>query len=264
MTTEDPAPHRSAVVMAGTRGLGRACAEALLSSGHGVTLCGRDPAHLDKAVSELNGQRGTVAGEQADVSQTEDVERVISSGIQRFGRLDVLVVNAGGPPSGDFGDVRLEEWDAAYSLTLRSAVVAIRAAIPVMQQAGFGRILVLGSSSVRQPLRGLVLSNTFRPALAGLVKSLAPDLAPDGITINMVSPGRIDTQRVRELDARKAERQGSDTHEIRRTSESTIPAGRYGEPAELAAMVDFLASSKASYVTGQNILVDGGLVPTLP
>ncbi|MUL43803.1 SDR family oxidoreductase [Streptomonospora sp. PA3] len=263
---QESAPRRSAVVMAGTRGLGQACAAELLRGGLQVTVCGRDAQRLEQAVSELGEEAGAdaVTGERADVSSAEDVERLVSGAAERYGRLDALVVNAGGPPPGDFADVSMEDWDTAYALTLRSAVTAIRAAVPAMREGGFGRIVIIGSSSVRRPIGGLVLSNVFRPALAGLVKSLATDLAPEGITVNMVSPGRIDTERVRTLDERKAARQGSSAEEVRRGSEAAIPAGRYGRPEELAAMVGFLAEERASYVTGQSLLVDGGLVPSLP
>ncbi|KIH99462.1 hypothetical protein LP52_07470 [Streptomonospora alba] len=259
-------PRRTAVVMAGTRGLGQACAAELLRGGLEVTVCGRDGERLQQAVAELGAVAGddAVTGERADVSSTEDVERLVGGAVERYGRLDVLVVNAGGPPPGDFADVSMEDWDTAYALTLRSAVTAIRAAVPAMRERGFGRIAVIGSSSVRRPLEGLVLSNVFRPALTGLVKSLAGDLAPDGITVNMVSPGRIDTERVRTLDERKAQRQGTTAEEVRRGSEAAIPAGRYGRPEELAALVGFLAEERAGYITGQSLLADGGLTPTLP
>jgi 3-oxoacyl-[acyl-carrier protein] reductase len=145
-----------------------------------------------------------------------------------------------------------------------SAVRAIRLAVPRMRAGGFGRIIVIGSSSVRQPVAGITLSNAFRPALAGLVKNLAVDLAGDGITVNMVSPGRIDTGRVRSLDAGRAQREGRDADEVRRSSEASIPMGRYGTVHEIGALVAFLASDAAGYITGQTPLVDGGMVPTLP
>lgn len=263
---EESAPRRTAVVMAGTRGLGQACAAELLRGGLEVTVCGRDGERLEQAVAELGAVAGNdaVTGERADVSSTEDVERLVGGAVERYGRLDTLVVNAGGPPPGDFADVSMEDWDTAYALTLRSAVTAIRAAVPAMREGGFGRIVIIGSSSVRRPIGGLVLSNVFRPALTGLVKSLSTDLAPDGITVNMVSPGRIDTERVRTLDERKATRQGTTAEEVRNSSEAAIPAGRYGKPEELAAMVGFLAEERAGYITGQSLLVDGGLVPSLP
>lgn len=260
-TTTKP---RSAVVMAGTQGLGRAAAGALAGAGHTVTICGRDPDRLDEAVRELDRDGGTVNGTRADVSVTEDVDRLVRGAVENQSGLDVLVVNAGGPPPGDFDDVTPEQWDTAYQLTLRSAVTAITAALPAMRRGGFGRIVVIGSSSVRRPLAGLVLSNAFRPALVGLVKSLAVDVVAEGITVNMVSPGRIDTDRVRTLDQRQAEREGRAVEEVRAESEEGIPAGRYGHPDELASMVRFLASEEAGYITGQSLLVDGGLTPTLP
>jgi 3-oxoacyl-[acyl-carrier protein] reductase len=145
-----------------------------------------------------------------------------------------------------------------------SVVRSFRLAIERMQPNRFGRLLVIGSSSIRQPISELVLSNAFRPALAGVVKTLAGEVAADGITVNMVAPGRVDTERVRELDERRAENAGVPVEEFRRSFERTIPAGRYGHPAEVGAVVAFLASDAAAYVTGQTILVDGGLVRTLP
>ena len=262
--TDSTSPRRSAVVLAGTQGLGRASAEALAAAGDAVTICGRDPGRLDATVRELADLGHDARGVRADVSEQADVEDLVHGALQAHGTLDVLVVNAGGPPPGDFADVTHADWDTAYQLTLRSAVTAINAALPAMRDNGFGRIVVIGSSSVRRPLPGLVLSNAFRPALAGLVKSLAVDVAADGVTVNMVSPGRIETDRVREIDRRQAERQGRTEEEVRSASEAGIPARRYGLPAELASMVRFLASDEAGYVTGQSMLVDGGLAPTLP
>jgi len=157
-----------------------------------------------------------------------------------------------------------DSWRIAYELTLMSAVRAVRLAIPRMKNRGHGRIILIGSSSVRMPLPNLALSNVFRPALVGLVKMLARDLAKDQITVNMVSPGRIATDRVRALDEARAIREEISYSTVKSNSEQQIPMGRYGLPAELGAVVAFLASAKASYVTGQTILVDGGLVASLP
>jgi 3-oxoacyl-[acyl-carrier protein] reductase len=258
--------ERVALVLAATQGLGRSCAEALLEAGHEVVFCGRDKERVDAAAEDLRARRpgATVDGVVADVSDPDALEALFVRVDERFGRLDVLVANAGGPPAGDFMDVDDEAWRRGFDLTLMSAVRALRLAVPRMRARGFGRLLVLGSSSVRRPLPGLVLSNAYRPALVGVVKSLAVDVAADGITVNMVSPGRIDTERVRWLDARAAERSGRSAEAVRAGSEGSIPAGRYGEPREFASLVAFLASEAAGYITAQSILVDGGRTPTLP
>jgi 3-oxoacyl-[acyl-carrier protein] reductase len=258
------AADRVAVVLAGTRGLGRACAEALAEGGHAVVVCGRNEATLAETVESLRSLGGAAEGVVADVSDAAATEAVVEDAARAFGRVDVLVANAGGPPAGGFAELEAGDWDAAFRLTLMSAVVAIRSVVPLMRDQRRGRVVVIGSSSVRSPLTGLLLSNVFRPALDGLVKSLAVELGRDGITVNMVAPGKIDTERVRQLDRIRAERSGSSEADQRAQTESTIPAGRYGRPDELASLVRFLASDEAQYISGQCVLVDGGLVPTLP
>jgi 3-oxoacyl-[acyl-carrier protein] reductase len=255
---------RVAIVMAASRGLGRACAEALAKEGVCVLICARGAGDLKAAASELESLGSKASAVQADVSRSEDIKAVFRQCDEAFGGLDVLVCNAGGPPTGDFMSLDEDSWRVAYELTLMSAVRAIRLAIPRMQRRGQGRIILIGSSSVRMPLPNLALSNVFRPALVGLVKMLARDLGKDQITVNMVSPGRIATDRVRQLDEARAVRDQTSYSVVRSDSEQQIPMGRYGLPAELASVVAFLASAKASYVTGQTILVDGGLVASLP
>lgn len=256
-------PARVALVLAGTRGLGRACARELAAAGHAVAVCGRRREDVDAVAKELE-QSGPALGLVGDVSRADELRAVVAETRRTLGPVEILVANAGGPPAGGFFDVALEDWDTAYRLTLMSVVVAVREVADEMRAGGWGRIALIGSSSVRRPLPDLVLSNVFRPGLAGLVKDLAVTLAPDGITVNMVSPGKIDTDRVRTLDEQRAGKQSVDPDEVRAATERGIPAGRYGSPAELGAVVGFLTSPQASYVTGQSILVDGGLVPTLP
>lgn len=262
VTTSDE--RRVALVMAGTKGIGRGCADRLGAAGFGVAVCARTAADVDAAVTALRDDGVDAHGVVGDVSDVRSLESVFAAVDEVFGRLDVLVANAGGPPPGAFLALDDEAWRAGFELTLMSAVRAIRLAVPRMQAHRYGRIIVIGSSSVRQPVPGIALSNAFRPALAGLVKHLSGELAGHGITVNMVSPGRIETDRVRSLDQAKAQREGRDVQDVRRASEASIPMGRYGTTAEIGALVAFLASEQASYITGQTPLVDGGLVPTLP
>jgi 3-oxoacyl-[acyl-carrier protein] reductase len=261
MTNDD---QRVAVVLAASKGLGRACAETLADRGWRLVVCSRTDDGVADTVRDLEAAGAEAAGVVADVSRAEDIDRVFAHADERFGRLDALICNAGGPPPGDFASLDDDAWLRGYELTLMSAVRAMRAAIGRMRASGYGRIVVLGSSSVRKPIENLVLSNAYRPALDGIVKSLAVELGPDAITVNMVSPGRLDTERVRGLDAKAAERQGVSADEARAASESAIPMGRYGKPDDLAEAVAFLTSEQAGYITGQSLLVDGGMVPTLP
>ena len=255
---------RVAVVLAASKGLGRSCAQALAERGWNLVVCSRSQDGVDETVASLEALGATATGVPADVSKASDIPAVFAHADEQFGRVDASVCNAGGPPPGQFLELDDDVWIRGYEPTLMSTVRAMREAIPRMQAGGYGRLIVLGSSSVRRPLPKLVLSNAYRPALAGIIRPLAVELGTDGITANMISPGRLDTARVRELDARSAEPQGISPEEARRRSEGTIPMGRYGEPSDLANAVAFVASEDAGYLTGQSLLIDGGLVPTIP
>ena len=256
--------RRVAVVLAASQGLGRACAETLAGRDWDLVVCSRSDEGVEETVGALQALGANASGVAADVSVADDIGSVFAHADERFGRVDALVCNAGGPPPGGFLALDDDAWARGFDLTLMSAVRAIRAAIPRMRAGGYGRLLVLGSSSVRQPIPNLVLSNAYRPALAGIIKSLAVELGPEGITANMVSPGRLDTARVQSLDAKAGERQGITPEQARANSEAKIPMGHYGQPQDLAEAVAFLASEQAGYITGQSLLVDGGLVPTIP
>lgn len=260
--------RRVAVVMAASRGLGRACAEALADEGLDLVVCARGAETLEATATELRGRGAAVTTVLADLSDADDVERVVATAQDTYGRLDVLVVNAGGPPAGTFRELDDAAFEAGFQLTQMSAVRAIRAAVPIMTAphsgSRGGRIVIIGSSSVRSPIGHLVVSNTYRPGLNGLVKSLAVELAPHGITVNMVSPGKIATDRLRSMEERVAAERATTVEEVRRGAVARIPAGRLGEPRELGDAVAYLTSERAAYVTGQSLLVDGGMVPNLP
>lgn len=252
-----------ALVLAGTRGLGFACAERLVADGNKVAICGRSEEGVRAAEREL-ATYGPALGVVADVADDESLRQLIATVQNDFGPIGKLVASAGGPPPGNFETVPSQDWETAYELTLMSVVRSVKEVVPGMRKLGSGRIIVIGSSSVRRPIPNLTLSNTFRPALNGLIKDLSVSFAGDKVTVNMVAPGRIDTERVRSLDKAAAERQNYSVDEVKENSKKKIPAGRYGRTEEFAAAVGFLASDDASYITGQTILVDGGMTASLP
>lgn len=257
---------RVAAVAAGSKGLGRACAEALAREGAAVSICARGEEALRATVDEIVALGGTARGSVADVSVAADCERFVRETVEELGRLDVLVCSSGGPPIGSalaFGD---GDFRSAFDQNLLSAVRLARAAVPHMRANGWGRIVVIASYTVKQPLDGFVLSNTARAGVAGFAKTLASELAPEGITVNVVAPGPIRTDRILALARARAAAEGAegiDEQEALRALKSPIPMGRLGRPDELAAVVTFLAGEPASFVTGTTIQVDGGTVRSL-
>ncbi len=252
---------RVAIVGASSRGLGKACALELACEGATVVLCARDTERLAAAAEEIQAASGAgVLAVPTDLTDAAQIEHLVDETLRRFGRIDVLVTNNGGPPAGDFGEFDDEAWLAAYQLTLMSAVRLIRAVLPTMRAQRWGRIINITSVSVKQPIDDLLLSNVYRPGVVGLAKTLSAQVAVDGITVNNVAPGYTRTDRVLELAADRAVKEGKVVQDILDERAADFPMRRMGEPEELAALVAFLASERASYITGTTIQVDGGYV----
>jgi 3-oxoacyl-[acyl-carrier protein] reductase len=254
---------RVALVTAASKGLGRAIAEELAQEGATVAMCARGEAALKEAAGSVASRGNQVLPIIGDVSIPEDVERIVGDTIARFGRVDILVNNAGGPPSGPFESLTSEQWDAAIRLTLLSAVNLTRLVLPGMKERRWGRIINVTSITVKQPVDGLMLSNSIRAAVTGFARTLANEVATFGVTVNNVLPGFTRTERVEELARQTAEREGITAEEAMGRSISQIPMRRLGDPREFAAVAAFLASERASYVTGVSIAVDGGWIRSL-
>lgn len=252
---------RVALVNAASKGIGRGIAEALAAEGVGLVLSARDGALLERTAGEIAAAHGVdVVPLVADVATPDAAERLVGAAIARFGRLDILVNNSGGPPPGTFADFDDAAWQSAFELLLLNVVRMVRTALPHLRTSGHGRIVTVASTSVKQPIDGLLLSNSLRAGVAGLCKTLADELAPDAITVNMVLPGRILTDRLRSGQRARAEREGVDVDDLVRATAVEVPLGRIGEPSDMGNLVAFLCSDAAAYITGTTIPVDGGLV----
>lgn len=253
-----------ALVTAASRGLGRASAIALARAGCDLAICSRDQASVDRAAEEIRRATGrSVLPVAADLSRAEDLQRVVEATMATHGRVDVLVSNTGGPPPGPFMAFDDAAWQSAFDSLLMPAVRLARAVVPDMKARGWGRILFITSSAVKQPLPALVLSNSLRAAVTAMAKTLAGQVAKDGITVNCVAPGRIFTDRVRFLDGEAAKASGRSLEDIQAEQAARIPVGRYGEPREFGEVVAFLAGPDAAYITGSTLAVDGGAISSL-
>ncbi len=247
------------VVGGGSKGLGRGTAQALVDEGARVLLLSRDEASLDRAVAELGPAARAVAADMAYPGTAAQVAAALDA--EFGGRLDGIVINAGGPPAGKALDLTEEQWLASYQLLLGGPLRLLRTLIPKMDRGG--AILFITSTSVRQPIPNLDSSNVLRPGVAALAKTLARELAPD-IRVNSLAPGRFDTDRIRTLDAGRAEATGMSVQVIAAESRKAIPLGRYGEPIELGRFAAFLLSPAASYISGLAAHADGAMVTALP
>jgi 3-oxoacyl-[acyl-carrier protein] reductase len=254
---------RVALVAASSRGLGRACAVAFAREGADVAICARGKDDLRDAEAELVGLGARVHAAVADLSRAEDCRRFVAGAGEALGRVDVLVNNNGGPPAGAFDSFTLDDYRAAVEQNLMSTVQMTLEAVPMMRRGGWGRIVNLTSVAVKQPLDALVLSNTSRTAVVGFGKTLANELAREGITVNTVCPGPALTDRIRSLARQRAERENIPYERALETYVTDIPMGRLGKADEIAALVVFLGSEAASFITGTTIQVDGGLVRSL-
>ena len=252
---------KTALVLASSSGLGKATAMELAREGARVMLCSRSAERLQRCQADIfreTGQKPVYT--VADLTKADDLDRLVRETVQQLGPVYALVNNCGGPPAGGFENMDDEAWQQAFELTLLSYIRCIRGVLPEMINAGGGRIVNFTSSSTKQAIDNLILSNTFRMGVVGMTKSLAREVAPHGIMANVVGPGKMDTERLRSLEGIWAEKRGVSVEALQEKSVAEIPMERYGQPQEMARLTLFLCSAANTYVTGQNILVDGGMV----
>lgn len=252
-----------ALAAASSEGIGRAIAEALAAEGADLVICARREGPLQEAKAELERHGGRVVAVQADLTEPAGVTRVVDAAREDYGRVDVLVTNTGGAPAGPFEEHGPEVWDHAVRQNLFSVLNLVREVLPGMRGRGWGRIINVTSIAVKQPSDNLILSNSVRAAVTGFARTLATETAGDGITVNNVMPGFTRTERLTDLAEKRASIKGCEPEDIWATWHAEIPMGRVGKPEEVAAMVAFLASEQASYITAQSMAVDGGWIKSL-
>jgi len=247
--------NKVAFVAASSQGLGKAVALELAAEGAKLIICGRNKENLEHAKHEIeklsNGEVLAIAG---DLSVAAEREQVIKKALQTYTTINILVTNTGGPPAGKFEELKQEDWDQAYKSLLTSVVGLVNGFLPGMKEQQWGRIIAITSMAVKQPVNNLILSNSVRASVAGLIKTLSNELAMYNITVNNVMPGYTETERLKEL---------IETNPSFASAKAEIPLGRFGTPEEFAAAVAFLASERASYITGVSLAVDGGWIKNL-
>jgi 3-oxoacyl-[acyl-carrier protein] reductase len=252
--------NRGVIVAASSQGIGLATAEAFAREGAQVAMCARTEKTLREAAEGVRSRTSAeIYAEPLDVTDNSAVQKFVENVSKRFGRIDVCVANAGGPPAKNFLSISPDEWRKAVDLNLLSTVYLARAVIPYMQRHRWGRIITITSVSVKQPVQDLVLSNSVRAAVVGLVKSLSNEFGKDGILVNNVAPGFTATERLQELAQVRALAAGSSPQQICDAWAAEAPVKRLGRPEEIADAIVWLASDRASYITGQTILADGGI-----
>jgi len=254
---------RTAVVGGATSGLGRASADALAAEGCRLLIWSRDEGRLSATADELRSMHGVEVSHVAADAVSADAAATVATAAEAFGPIDIVVTNAGGPPTVDPTATDPAAWQRSIQLLATTQIDLTTRLLPGMRERGWGRVISILSSGVRQPIGDLVYSNAGRSVLAAWLKTTARTIAAEGVTLNGVMPGRIATPRIHELDSGRADREGTTEDAVRSAHIATIPAGRYGRPEELGALVAFLASERASYLTGQLIAVDGGLIAGL-
>lgn len=255
---------RVAIVAASSQGLGKAVALGLAREGVKLALCARTEPTLAAVAEEIHRAAGVdVITRKLDVTKHSQVKKFVDETVQEFGRVDICVANAGGPPSKSFAETTIEDWERATELNLMSTVYLAKETLPIMQQQLWGRFIAITSMTVKQPVEGLILSNSVRSAVSGLVKTLANEYGRYNVLVNNVCPGYTATARLLELSRRLAEKEGVTPNVIEERWSAQTPVGRVGTPEEFANVVVFLASERASYVTGVSLAVDGGIVKGL-
>ena len=248
-----------ALVAASTRGLGRGCAQALAAEGCRVAVCSRNQTAAQEAAMDIAAQSGSeVLGFAADMRLKEDIDRLVTQVIDALGHPDILVTNAGGPPPGTFETTPLPDYQKALELNLMSAVHLVHQLYPAMKNKKWGRIIAITSISVKQPISNLLLSNMARAGLTGFLKTVSTELAPYGITVNALLPGTHETSRINQLVQDRAMREGKSEEELYQEMVASVPCKTIGDPADFGAAAAFLAGRQARYITGQNLLIDGG------